>query len=137
MVTQPVTRLKALERGFTLIELMIVMAIISIMVAIALPNYNKAIVRSKESVLRSNLFDMRNMIDEYTIDKQHAPASLDDLVSDGYLRQIPRDPITGSNSSWKVIMEDAPVNPSQPPGIFDVRSGSDKQSLDGSNYSDW
>ncbi|MBV9760795.1 MAG: type II secretion system protein [Acidobacteriaceae bacterium] len=125
-------------RGFTLIELMVVMAIISVLLAIALPIYQKSIVRAKESVLRNNLFQIRMMIDEYTIDKQKAPDSLQDLVSDGYLRQIPLDPITGSTDTWRVIMEDTPVGGStSSPGVFDVRSGSDKTALDGTAYSDW
>jgi general secretion pathway protein G len=125
-------------RGFTLIELMVVMAIISVLLAIALPIYQKSIIRAKESVLRNNLFTLRTMIDEYTIDKQKAPESLQDLVSDGYLRQIPQDPITGSSDTWRVIMEDTPVGGStSSPGVFDVRSGSDKTSLEGTNYSDW
>ena len=126
------------QRGFTLIELMVVMAIISVLLAIALPIYQKSIVRAKESVLRNNLFTLRTMIDEYTIDKQKAPESLQDLVSDGYLRQVPQDPITGSDQTWRVIMEDTPVGGStSTPGIFDVRSGSDKTALDGTNYADW
>jgi general secretion pathway protein G len=133
-----VALLKRAERGFTLIELMIVMAIISVLLAIALPIYQKSIVRAKESVLRNNLFTLRTMIDEYTIDKQKAPESLEDLVSEGYLRQIPQDPITGSDQTWKVIMEDTPVGGStNPPGVFDVRSGSDKTGLDGKPYADW
>jgi len=125
-------------RGFTLIELMVVMAIISVLLAIALPIYQKSITRAKESVLRNNLFTLRTMIDEYTIDKQKAPDSLQDLVSEGYLRQIPQDPITGSTDTWRVIMEDTPVGGStSSPGVFDVRSGSDKTALDGTSYSDW
>src|SRR6185312_6705234 len=117
--------------GFTLIELMIVMAIIGILLSIALPIYNKSIIRAKESVLRNNLFTLRNVIDEYTYDKQKAPQSLDDLVSAGYLRQIPGDPMTGA-SDWKVIMEDAMESVDQnEPGVFDVKSGSDKTSLEG------
>jgi general secretion pathway protein G len=127
-----------LEFGFTLIELMIVMTIISILLAIAVPIYQKSIVRAKESVLRNNLFTLRTMIDEYTVDKQHAPQSLDDLVSDGYLRQVPVDPITGNNQSWKTIMEDTPAaGDNQQPGIFDVKSGAEGNSLDGTPYADW
>jgi len=124
--------------GFTLIELMIVMAIIAVLMSVAIPIYNRSITRSKESVLKNNLFTLRNVIDEYTYDKQKAPQSLDDLVSDGYLRQVPIDPITGSADTWKLIMEDATntVNQTQP-GIFDVRSGSDKTSLEGTPYSEW
>jgi general secretion pathway protein G len=126
------------QRGFTLIELMVVMAIISVLLAIALPVYQKSIVRAKESVLRNNLFTLRSMIDEYTIDKQKAPETLQDLVSQGYLRQVPQDPITGSDQTWKLIMEDTPIGGSNnPPGIFDVRSGSDKTALDGTPYVDW
>ncbi|MDQ2712832.1 MAG: type II secretion system GspH family protein [Acidobacteriota bacterium] len=126
------------QRGFTLIELMVVMAIISVLLAIALPIYQKSIVRAKESVLRNNLFTLRTMIDEYTIDKQKAPESLQDLVSEGYLRQVPQDPITSSDQTWKTIMEDSAVGGSNStPGIFDVRSGSDKTALDGTPYSDW
>jgi general secretion pathway protein G len=125
-------------RGFTLIELMVVMAIISVLLAIALPIYQKSITRAKESVLRNNLFTLRTMIDEYTIDKQKAPESLQDLVSEGYLRQIPRDPMTNSDQTWKLIMEDTPIGGStSTPGIFDVRSGSEKTSLDGTAYADW
>jgi general secretion pathway protein G len=121
-----------------MIELMIVMAVITILVSIAVPFYQKSIIRSKESVLKNNLFTMRTVIDEYTMDKGKAPQSLQDLVSDGYLRNVPVDPLTGSDQSWKVIMEDATSSVNQnEPGIFDVRSGSDKTSLEGTPYADW
>jgi len=124
--------------GFTLIELMIVMAIIAVLMSVAIPIYNRSIIRSKESVLKNKLYTMRTVIDEYTYDKQKAPQNLSDLVSEGYLRQVPVDPMTNSADTWKLIMEDASntVNQSEP-GIFDVRSGSDKTSLEGSPYSDW
>ena len=124
--------------GFTLIEMMIVMAIIVILIAVAVPFYQKAIIRAKETVLHNNLFAMRSAIDEYTYDKQKAPKALQDLVSDGYLHDVPRDPITQRNDSWKIIMEDSAqaVNSSEP-GIWDVRSGSDKTGLDGTRYADW
>jgi general secretion pathway protein G len=127
-----------LLHGFTLIELMIVMAIISVLLAIAIPIYQKSITRAKESVLRNNLFTLRNMIDEYTVDKQKAPETLQDLVSEGYLRQIPEDPITGSSETWRITMEDTPIGgQNSSPGIFDVHSGSDKTSLEGTPYADW
>jgi general secretion pathway protein G len=124
--------------GFTLIELMIVMAITAVLMSIAVPIYTRSIQRSKETVLKNNLFTLRTVIDEYTYDKQKAPQTLQDLVADGYLRQIPMDPITGKNDTWKLIMEDATntVNQSQP-GIFDVRSGSELTSLEGTPYSEW
>jgi general secretion pathway protein G len=121
-----------------MVELMIVMAIIVILISIAIPQYQKSIIRSKESVLKNNLFTLRQVIDEYTYDKQKAPQSLQDLVSAGYLRDIPLDPMTDSNQSWKTIMEDSlqSVNQTEP-GIFDVKSGSDKTGLDGTPYGDW
>jgi general secretion pathway protein G len=123
--------------GFTLIELMIVMAIVVILIATAIPQYQKSLIRAKESVLKNNLFTIRMMIDEYSYDKQKAPQSLQDLVQEGYLREVPRDPITG-NSNWRTIMEDATqATSSTEPGIFDVRSTSDKTSLEGTPYSDW
>ena len=132
------TRIGRRSLGFTLIELLIVMSIILILVSIAIPLYQKSIVRSKESVLRNNLFTLRTVIDEYTYDKQKAPQTLQDLVQEGYLREVPRDPITESNSSWRVVMEDAVQSVNQTePGIFDVHSGSDKMGLDGTPYSDW
>jgi general secretion pathway protein G len=124
--------------GFTLIELMIVMAIVVILIATAIPQYQKALVRAKESVLKNNLFTIRMMIDEYSYDKQKAPQTLQDLVQEGYLREVPRDPISGNNSSWRTIMEDATqATSSTEPGIWDVRSGSDKTSLEGTPYSEW
>jgi len=126
------------RRGFTLVELMIVMAIIVILIGVAIPYYQKSVIRAKESVLRNNLFTIRTVIDEYSYDKQKAPQSLQDLVTDGYLRDLPRDPITNANNTWKEIREDASqaVNSTEP-GLFDVRSGSDKMSLDGTSYSEW
>jgi general secretion pathway protein G len=124
-------------RGFTFVELMVVITIIVILISMAIPIYSRSISRAKESVLKNNLFTLRTVIDNYTYDKQKAPQSLQDLVTDGYLREIPLDPITGSNQTWKTIMEDATqsVNQSEP-GIFDVLSGSDKIGLNGTPYSD-
>ena len=126
------------KRGFTLIELMIVMAIVTILVGMAVPIYQKSILRAKESVLRNKLFTLRTQIDEFTYDKQKAPQTLQEMVSEGYLRSVPMDPITGSADSWKIIMEDAASTASQSqPGIFDVRSGSPKTSLEGTPYAEW
>ena len=128
----------AARRGFTLVELMIVMTVITIIISLAIPMYQKSIVRAKESVLRNNLFTLRTLIDEYTFDKQKAPQALDDLVREGYLRQVPLDPITGSSQSWHVVMEDSVASVSQSePGIFDVHSGATQTSLEGTAYSDW
>jgi general secretion pathway protein G len=124
--------------GFTFVELMVVITIIVILVTMAIPIYNKTIIRGKETVLKQNLFTMRTVIDNYTFDKQKAPQSLQDLVSEGYLRDVPNDPMTGSNTTWRTVMEDAmqSVNQSEP-GIFDVKSGSDKMGLDGTPYAEW
>ena len=122
--------------GYTLIELMIVMAIISIMMAIAIPVYQKSLTRTKESLLRNNLFTLRTVIDEYTFDKKKAPQTLQDLVNEGYLRAVPIDPITGSDQTWVTVMEDSLTMVDQTqPGIWDVHSGSDKISLEGTPYS--
>ena len=126
------------RRGFSLIELMIVMTVISIIVSISVPLYQRSIVRAKESVLKNNLFTMRTVIDEYTYDKQKAPQNLRDLVDSGYLRQVPLDPFTGSSETWQIVMEDATTSANQTePGIFDVHSGSDKRALDGTPYAEW
>jgi general secretion pathway protein G len=128
---------RARMRGFTFVELMVVITIIVILVTMAIPIYSNTIKRSKESVLKQNLFTLRTVIDNYTYDKQKAPQALQDLVREGYLRDVPIDPLTGSNN-WRTIMEDAAqsVNQSEP-GIYDVRSSSDKNSLDGTPYSEW
>jgi general secretion pathway protein G len=133
----PIGRLRR-ARGFTFVELMVVITIIVIMISMAIPIYNRSIVRAKESVLKNNLFTLRTCIDNYTYDKQKAPQSLQDLVSEGYLQKVPIDPMTGSNQGWRIIMEDASQSVSQSePGIFDVRSSSDKMGLDGTAYADW
>ncbi len=124
------------RRGFTFVEMMVVISIIVILVSMAIPVYQKSILRARESVLKNNLFTLRTVIDNYTYDKEKAPQTLQDLVSEGYLRDIPIDPITGSNQTWRLIMEDATQSVDQSePGIFDVRSGSDKVGLDGRPYS--
>lgn len=120
--------------GFTLLEMMVVMTIIVTIVSIAVPFYSSALVRARESVLRSNLMTIRSVIDQYTYDKEEPPQSLDDLVNEGYLREVPIDPITNSRDTWELIVE---VGPTGESGLFDVRSGSDGTSLAGTPYNEW
>lgn len=129
-------RLQA-RRGFTLIELMIVITIILILVSIAAPMYRRTIQRAKESVLRENLYVLRSSIEQFTLDKQRAPQSLDELISAGYLRELPKD-ITGRSDTWRVDYEDVLLSPEQSGiGIGDVHSGSDAISMEGTPYSSW
>ena len=132
-------RLRRASAGFTLIELIIVVSVILILISIAAPIYRTSIIRSKEAVLRDDLFTMRSLIDQYTVDKQSAPQSLADLVAEGYLRTIPVDPFTGSSETWEEVFEsDVLMSPDQTmPGITDVRSGSPQRSLSGDLYSSW
>jgi general secretion pathway protein G len=124
--------------GFTLIELMMVISILLILVSIAAPIYKTSILHAREAVLRDDLFTMRSLISQYTLDKQKAPQSLEDLVSAGYIKLIPRDPFTGSNDSWAVDQEDTLLSvDQQEPGIIDVHSGSSQTSSEGTAYNTW
>src|SRR5580692_11212871 len=134
-----VRRLKAGRTfGFTLLEMMIVIIIMGILLSIALPIYNQALVRARESVLKNDLFELRKLISQYTLDKQKAPQSLDDLVSGGYIKAIPKDPMTGE-TNWEVVQEDVLLTvDQQDPGIDDVKSASTATSSDGSSaYNTW
>ncbi len=130
---------RAAAGGFTLIELMVVLVLILILASFAMPMYHVAVVHAREAVLRDDLFTMRKLIDQYTIDKQQPPTSLDDLVEAGYLRGgLPVDPMTESNETWRADIEDVPISADQSTsGVVDVHSGSDDVSLDGSAYSSW
>jgi general secretion pathway protein G len=131
-------RKKSAESGFTLMELMVVMLIIGVLMAIAVPNYISAIKAAKESVLKEDLHVMRNAIDSYTMDKQKAPQSLQDLVDAGYLKTIPKDPMTHTNDAWAVDQSDAMHSIDQSePGIDDVHSGDQETGSDGQPYSTW
>ena len=126
------------NKGFTLIELTIVMAIIVILASIGLVQYGHSITRSKEAVLHEDLFRMRDAIDQYYADKNKYPASLDALVEEKYMREVPVDPFTQSSTSWDLTMsEPEPGNPSAEPGVFNVHSTAEGTALDGKPYSSW
>ena len=124
--------------GFTLIELLIVMSLIVVLSSVALVGYQNSVVRAREATLMDDLHKLREAIDQYYADKQKWPAALQDLVTDGYVRRIPDDPMTNSADTWQTVpAESDPANPTAEPGIFDVKSGSDKTSLDGKPYAEW
>jgi general secretion pathway protein G len=125
-------------RGFTLIELMTVMTLIVVLATMGMVQYRRSIQFAKESVLKEDLFRMRDAIDQYYADKNQYPSTLESLVTDGYLREIPRDPFTESRTSWEAVpAEPDPNNPAAQAGVYDVKSGSDQTALDGTRYSDW
>jgi general secretion pathway protein G len=126
------------QAGFTLIELLIVIALITILATMGLVQYRNSMQSSREAVLRTDLFRMRDAIDQYYADKTKYPASLDALVSDGYMRKIPDDPMTKSADTWQTVAaEPDPSNPSAEAGIYNIKSGATGTALDGSSYADW
>jgi general secretion pathway protein G len=121
-----------------MIELVVVIALIVIIASMAMVQYQNTVRHAKEATLRDSLFKMRDAIDQYYADKNQYPPTLSALASDGYLRDIPKDPFTESASSWQEIpAEPDSSNPTAAPGIFDVKSGSDGTALDGTRYSEW
>lgn len=126
------------DHGWTLIELIVVIALIMILASMAMSQYRTSVRAAEEAALKSNLFRMRDAIDQYYADKGEYPQSLQTLASEGYLRAIPTDPITKSTDTWTTIPAEAdPSRPTTSPGIYDVKSGSPGTALDGSRYSDW
>src|SRR4029077_12117934 len=125
------------SRGFTLIEVMGVISVIRVLLSVAVPVYKQSVLNAKETVLRDDLFSLRNLIDEYTYDKKKAPQALDDLVSAGYLKSLPKDPITHA-TDWQATQEDTlqALDQTQP-GIVDVHSSSNLIGTDGTAYSTW
>jgi len=126
------------DRGFTMLELMVVMTLIVVLATMGMTQYKSSQVYAKEAVLKEDLFRLRDAIDQFYADKGAYPATLDALVSDGYLRKVPDDPFTKSNSSWQTIpAEPDPNQPTMEPGVYDVKSGADGTALDGTKYSEW
>jgi general secretion pathway protein G len=132
------------ESGFTILELIIVVAIIGILASIAMPALKPAPTKAKEAVLRTNLVSIRDALDQHYADNGHYPPSLEALVDDGYLRDVPRDPITRSTETWEVEYDEPAEGAAETdlgeggePGIFDVHSGSELEATDGTLYSEW
>ena len=135
---EAVRRGDARDRGFTLIELLVVISLIMILASVSLNMYRNSVVYAREAALRANLFFMRDAIDQYYADKGKYPESLEALVSESYIRQVPQDPFTNSTTTWQTVQAEAtPGTVSTSPGIYDVKSGSDMTAMDGSRYADW
>jgi general secretion pathway protein G len=129
---------RQLARGFTLIELLIVLTLVVILATMGMTQYRSSVVYAREATLKEDLFRMRDAIDQYYADKGEYPSTLDALVSDGYMRTLPLDPFTKSNSTWTTVpAEPNPNNPSAEAGIYDIKSGSDLTALDGTKYAEW
>jgi general secretion pathway protein G len=125
-------------RGFTLIELLVVVSMISILAAMGIAQYRNSVRRAQEATLKTDLFHMRDAIDQYYADKGKYPASLEALVTDGYLRKLPVDPFTDSADTWTTVpAEPDPANPSADPGVYNVKSGATGMSMEGTPYSEW
>jgi len=130
--------IRQLNSGFTLIELLVVLALIVILSTMGMAQYRSSVVHARETVLKEDLFRLREAIDQYYADKNQWPSTLDALVSEGYLRKLPDDPFTKSATTWQTVpAEPDPNNPSAEPGVYDVKSGSEATALDGTKYADW
>jgi general secretion pathway protein G len=128
----------ASSAGFTLIEVLIVITLIVVLASMGMASYTNSVQRSREAVLREDLFRMRDAIDQYYADKNKYPQALADLVTEKYLREIPKDPITNSADTWTTVPAEVDAaNPASEPGVYDVKSGSEGTSLDGTKYADW
>ncbi len=126
------------RNGFTLIEVLIVVTLVIVLASVGMATYTNSVRRAREATLREDLFRIRDVIDQYYADKNKYPSSLQALVSGGYLRDIPKDPITNSADTWQTVPAEAdPNNPAAEPGIYNVKSGSEETAMDGSKYSDW
>jgi len=125
------------KKGYTLLELMIVVAIVGILVSLAIPNFQQSAMKAKETALKQNLFTMRAVLDQYYADRGDYPDSLEALVEAKYLRAIPMDPLTKSSTTWTEIYEEQEEGDDSPPGVYDIKSGSDDVAGDGTPYKDW
>jgi general secretion pathway protein G len=126
------------HRGFTLIELLVVVTLIVVLAGIGMSTYSTSVRRAKEAVLLEDLFRFKDAIDQYNADKGTYPPDLASLVTEGYMRQIPKDPFTESADTWQTVMaEPDAANPNATPGVYDVKSGAEGIALNGTNYTDW
>ncbi|MEZ4305730.1 MAG: type II secretion system protein [Nitrospirales bacterium] len=125
------------KSGFTLLELLIVVAIAAILVTLAVPSFQQSSLKAKEAALKQNLFTVRAIIDQFYADRGKYPASLEELVTEHYIRSIPVDPFTKSSDTWEEVLEEKDEEDDSPAGIFDIHSGSDLTALDGTPYKEW
>jgi len=123
--------------GFTLLELLIVVAIAAILITLAVPSFQTSSTKAKEAALKQNLFTMRSLIDQFYADRGQYPPTLEELVTEHYIRELPMDPFTKSSTSWEEILEEKDQDDDSPAGIYDVKSGSDLTALDGRPYNEW
>jgi general secretion pathway protein G len=134
----PNYQIRELDSGFTMIELLVVVSLIVILATMGMSQYRTSVIHAREAVLKEDLFRMRDAIDQYYADKNQYPSTLEALVSDGYMRQVPEDPFTKSNSTWQTVpAEPDPSNPTAEPGVYNIHSGSDANAIDGTKYAEW